>query len=165
MSKQHLLTPYNKILTSITELHGVTRGRADNEGNVPTDELHGLVASSIQQEFNYYRRLASVSCCRLYQYSWYLHRQVEGWKKVTKRVHDKGGKISIVACRTYVSSRFHNGALPLSASAINLTTNHFLPQKGLKILLRQEMTIEDIKTTVKDFQHSAANAVKAGLME
>jgi N-ethylmaleimide reductase len=24
------------------------------------------------------------------------------------------------------------------------------------------MTIEDIKTTVKDFQHSAANAVKAG---
>jgi N-ethylmaleimide reductase len=24
------------------------------------------------------------------------------------------------------------------------------------------MTVEDIKTTVKDFQHSAANAVKAG---
>jgi N-ethylmaleimide reductase len=36
-------------------------------------------------------------------------------------------------------------------------------QKDLKLLLRQEeMTVEDIKTTVKDFQNAAINAVKAG---
>jgi N-ethylmaleimide reductase len=88
--------------------------------------------------------------------------QVEGWKKVTKRVHDKGGKIFIQLWHVgRMSPDFHNGALPLSASAINLTIRHLL-QKDLKLLLRQEMTVEDIKTTVKDFQNAAVNAVKAG---
>jgi hypothetical protein len=41
-----------------------------------------------------------------------------------------------------------------------LTIRHLL-QKDLKLLLR-EMTVEDIKTTVKDFQNAAINAVKAG---
>jgi N-ethylmaleimide reductase len=44
MSKQHLLTPYKKILTlkNRVVVAPMTRGRADNEGNVPTDDLHGL---------------------------------------------------------------------------------------------------------------------------
>jgi N-ethylmaleimide reductase len=84
-------------------------------------------------------------------------------EKVTKRVHDKGGKIFIQLWHVGRMSHpdFHNGALPLSASAINLTIRHLL-QKDLKLLLRQEMTVEDIKTTVKDFQNAAINAVKAG---
>jgi N-ethylmaleimide reductase len=56
-----------------------------------------------------------------------------------------------VACRTYHPD-FHNGALPLSASAINPNDKAFT-QKDLKLLPR-EMTVEDIKTTVKDFQNS-----------
>jgi N-ethylmaleimide reductase len=28
----------------------MTRGRADNEGNVPTDELHGLYYSNVHQQ-------------------------------------------------------------------------------------------------------------------
>jgi N-ethylmaleimide reductase len=64
--------------------------------------------------------------------------QVEGWKKVTKRVHDKGGKIFIQLWHVGRMSHpdFHNGALPLSASAINLTMA--FTQKDLKLLLRQE---------------------------
>jgi N-ethylmaleimide reductase len=43
MSKQHLLTPYNNInLKNRVVVAPMTRGRADNEGNVPTDDLHGL---------------------------------------------------------------------------------------------------------------------------
>jgi N-ethylmaleimide reductase len=67
----------------------------------------------------------------------YTDEQVEGWKKVTKRVcMIKVGKIFIhQACRTYVyPPDFHNGALPLSASAINPNDKSFT-QKGLKILL------------------------------
>jgi N-ethylmaleimide reductase len=45
---------------------------------------------------------------------------------------------------------FHNGALPLSASAIN--DKAFTPE-GFKVTVTpREMTVEDIKTTVKDFQ-------------
>jgi N-ethylmaleimide reductase len=60
-------------------------------------------------------------------------------EKVTKRVHDKGGKIFIQLWHVGRMSHpdFHNGALPLSASAINLTIRHLL-QKDLKLLLRQE---------------------------
>jgi N-ethylmaleimide reductase len=84
-------------------------------------------------------------------------------EKVTKRVHDKGGKIFIQLWHVGRMSHpdFHNGALPLSASAINPNDKAFT-QKDLKLLLRQEMTVEDIKTTVKDFQNAAINAVKAG---
>jgi N-ethylmaleimide reductase len=74
----------------------MTRGRADNEGNVPTDDLHGL----------YYEQRASagliiteaqVSLDAIGYITAGIHtdEQVEGWKKVTKRVHDKGGKIFI----------------------------------------------------------------------
>jgi N-ethylmaleimide reductase len=87
----------------------MTRGRADNEGNVPTDELHGL----------YYEQRASAGL--IITEGSQVSRDAVGYintagiytdasrrlEKVTKRVHDKGGKIyPIVACRTYVSSRF-----------------------------------------------------------
>jgi 2,4-dienoyl-CoA reductase-like NADH-dependent reductase (Old Yellow Enzyme family) len=58
--------------------------------------------------FNYYRRQVSRDAVGYINTAGiYTDEQVEGWKK-TKRVHDKGGKIfyPIVACRTYVSSRF-----------------------------------------------------------
>jgi N-ethylmaleimide reductase len=44
MSTQHLLTPYNKILTlkqGCSSTYDVV-GTADNEDNVLTDDLHGL---------------------------------------------------------------------------------------------------------------------------
>jgi N-ethylmaleimide reductase len=41
---------------------------------------------------------------------------------------------------------FHNGALPLSASAINPMV------EGFKDTVTKEMTVEDIKTTVKIFK-------------
>jgi N-ethylmaleimide reductase len=45
MSKQHLLTPYNKILTLKQSCSSTydPGSRANNEGNVPTDDLHGFV--------------------------------------------------------------------------------------------------------------------------
>jgi N-ethylmaleimide reductase len=47
---------------------------------------------------------------------------------------------------------FHNGALPLSASAINPNDKAFTPE-GFKVTVTpREMTVEDIKTTVKDFK-------------
>jgi N-ethylmaleimide reductase len=169
MSKQHLLTPYNKNinLNNRVVMAPMTRGRADNEGNVATDELHGLYyeqrasagliiteGSQVSSDAVGYINTAGI----------YTDEQVEGWKKVTKRVHDKGGKIFIQLWHVGRMSHpdFHNGALPLSASAINPNDKSFTPE-GFKITVTpREMSVEDIKTTVQDFKKSAENAVKAG---
>lgn len=169
MSKQNLLKPYNKNinLKNRVVMAPMTRGRADNEGNVPTDELHGLYyeqrasagliiteGSQVSRDAVGYINTAGI----------YTEEQVEGWKKVTKRVHDKGGKIFIQLWHVGRMSHpdFHNGALPLSSSAINPNDKSFTPEGFKDTVTPKEMTIEHIKTTVQDFKNSAANAVKAG---
>lgn len=169
MSKQNLLTSYihNISLKNRIVMAPMTRSRAANEGHVPTDDLHGL----------YYEQRASAGLIitegsqvseRAVGYintpGIYSEAQVEGWKKVTKRVHDKGGKIFIQLWHVGRMSHpdFHNGELPLSASALNPNAKSYTPEGFKDTVTAKEMTIEEIKTTVKDFQRAAANAVKAG---
>ncbi|MDN3618889.1 alkene reductase [Polaribacter undariae] len=169
MSKQQLLTPYNKNinLKNRVVMAPMTRSRANNEGNVPTNELHGL----------YYEQRASAGLIitegaqvskdavgYIHTAGIYSEAQVEGWKKVTKRVHDKGGKIFIQLWHVGRISHpdFHHGELPLSASAINPKAQSFTPEGFKDTVTPKEMTLEDIKTTVNDFKNAAANAVKAG---
>lgn len=123
MSKQPLLTPYNKNinLKNRVVMAPMTRSRADNEGKVATDQLQGL----------YYEQRASAGLIISEgsqvstQAVGYIHTpgihtdaQVEGWKKVTKRVHDKGGKIFIQLWHVGRMSHpdFHNGELPIRFS-------------------------------------------------
>lgn len=169
MSIQPLLTPYNKNieLKNRVVMAPMTRSRADNEGNVPSDELHGLYyeqrtsAGLIITEGS---QVSKAAVGYINTPGIYSDEQVEGWKEVTKRVHDKGGKIFIQLWHVGRMSHpdFHNGELPLSASAINPKAKSFTPQGFKDTVTPKEMTLEDIKTTVKDFQNAAANAVKAG---
>ena len=169
MSKQNLLTPYTKKITLKNRIvmAPMTRSRADNKGNLPTDELHGL----------YYEQRASAGLIitegaqvskqavgYIHTAGIYSDEQVAGWKKVTKRVHDAGGKIFIQLWHVGRMSHpdFHNGELPLSASAINPEAKSFTLEGFKDTVTPKEMTIEDIKTTVQDFKNAAANAVKAG---
>jgi N-ethylmaleimide reductase len=169
MSTQPLLTPYNKNinLKNRVVMAPMTRSRADNEGTIPTDELHGLYyeqhasagliiteGSQVSEEAVGYINTAGI----------YSEEQVEGWKKVTKRVHDKGGKIFIQLWHVGRMSHpdFHDGKLPLSSSAINPNSKSFTHEGFKETVTPKEMTTEDIKRTVKDFQNAAANAVKAG---
>ena len=169
MSKQPLLIPYrnNFNLRNRVVMAPMTRNRADNEGNVPTDELHGV----------YYEQRASAGLIitegsqvseRAVGYintpGIHTDAQVEGWKKVTKRVHDKGGKIFIQLWHVGRMSHpdFHDGELPLSASAINPEAQAYTADGFKDTVTPKAMTKEEIKTTIKDFQNAAANAVKAG---
>ncbi|WP_435314576.1 alkene reductase [Cellulophaga fucicola] len=169
MSKQQLLTPYHKniSLKNRVVMAPMTRSRADNKGSVATDELHGL----------YYEQRASAGLIitegsqvskdavgYIHTAGIHTEEQVEGWKKVTKRVHDKGGKIFIQLWHVGRMSHpdFHNGELPLAPSAINPNAKSYTPEGFKDTVTPRAMTIEDIKTTVKDFKNAAANAVKAG---
>ncbi len=169
MSTQHLLTPYHKncSLKNRVVMAPMTRSRADNDGNVPTNELHGL----------YYEQRASAGLIITegsqvseravgYIHTAGIHSeaQVEGWKQVTKRVHDKGGKIFIQLWHVGRMSHpdFHDGKLPLSASAINPNAQCYTPEGFKDTVTPKAMSLEEIKTTINDFKNAAANAVKAG---
>jgi N-ethylmaleimide reductase len=145
----------------------MTRSRAVNDENKPTDELQGL----------YYEQRASAGLIitegsqvseRAVGYvntpGIHTKAQVEGWKKVTKRVHDKAGKIFIQLWHVGRMSHpdFHDGELPLSSSAINPNEQSYTPDGFKDTVTPKEMTKEDIKTTVEDFKNAAKNAVEAG---
>jgi N-ethylmaleimide reductase len=169
MSIQNLLKSLDKNiqLKNRVVMAPMTRSRADNEGNIPTDELHGLYyeqrasaglviteGSQVSKEAVGYINTAGI----------YSDEQVEGWKLVTKRVHDKGGKIFIQLWHVGRMSHpdFHDGELPLSSSALNPNSKSYTPEGFKDTVTPKAMTKEDIKSTVKDFQHAAENAVKAG---
>ena len=90
--------------------------------------------------------------------------QVEGWKQVTKAVHDKGGRIFIQLWHVGRVSdpSFHDGAAPVGPSAI--------PAKGHVSLLRPErpyptpraLTTEEVAGVVEAFRQGAENAKAAG---
>ena len=169
MKKQELLTPYSKNieLKNRVVMAPMTRSRASNEGNVATDELHGLYYEQRASAGLLITEGSQVSPAAVGYINTpgiYSDAQVEGWKKVTKRVHDKDGKIYIQLWHVGGMSHpdFHNGALPLSSSAVNPNEKSYTPEGFKDTVTPKAMTIEEIKATVIDFKNGAANAVKAG---
>ena len=169
MNKQPLLEQLNLAdlkLNNRVVMAPMTRSRADNPGNTPTD-IHvdyyvqrasaGLIiteGSQISEKAIGYINTPGI----------YTQDQVEGWEKVTAAVHEKGGKIFIQLWHVGRISHpdFHNGALPHAPSAINPQAKSFTP-KGLKdTVTPKEMTLEEIQTTIFDFQQAAKNAMEAG---
>lgn len=168
--KQSLLQSYkmgNLELPNRVVMAPLTRSRAENAENIPTEELH----------LQYYKERASAGLIITEgsqvskQAVGYIHTagihskaQVEAWKKVTNAVHEANGRIFIQLWHVGRISHpdFHNGELPVSASAINPEAESFTPQGFKDTVIPKEMTIEDIKTTVQDFKNAAKNAVEAG---
>ncbi|ALI98816.1 alkene reductase [Rufibacter tibetensis] len=94
----------------------------------------------------------------------YSAAQVEGWKKVTNAVHEKGGKIYAQLWHVGRMSHpdFHNGALPVAPSAINPNDQAFTAEGFKPTVTPRALEIEEIKGIVEDFKKAAANAVEAG---
>lgn len=92
--------------------------------------------------------------------------QVEGWKKVTSAVHEKGGKIFVQLMHTGRVSHPLNmpgNAKVIAPSAIGLKGNIWTDQKELQPYpVPQEMTIDDIKYAIEEYVTSARLAVEAG---
>lgn len=95
----------------------------------------------------------------------YTNEQIEAWKKVTKSVHDNGG--TIIAQLWHTGRAGHsidrNGKLPLAPSAIPIKgMQHFTSQGMKEYETPQEISVEEIKQTIKDFGQAAKNAIEAG---
>ncbi len=170
MSQHPLLQSYktNQLhLANRVVMAPMTRSRAANDGKVPTDELQGV----------YYQQRASAGLIitegsqvskRAVGYvntpGIHTEAQIEGWKMVTKRVHDAGGKIFIQLWHVGRMSHpyFHNGNLPIAPSDINPHAQSYTPDGFKDTVTPKEMTKTEIQETIQEFKNAAKNAVVAG---
>jgi len=96
----------------------------------------------------------------------YSKEQVEGWKKVTKAVHEKGGKIVIQLMHTGRISHQANmpeGAVILSPSAVKPAGQMWTDSLQMQDFpIPKQMTVEEILQTKEEFVTAAKNAIEAG---
>ena len=168
-NKQPLLTEYplgDMTLKNRVVMAPLTRSRADNPGKVPNDLMveyysqrasAGLIISEGSQISE--RAVGYINTPGIH-----TDDQVKGWQKVTEAVHAKGGKIF---CQLWHVGRmshpdFHQGELPLSASAINPNSQSFTPEGFKDTVTPKAMTIDEIKQTISDYGQAAKNAMAAG---
>ncbi|PAU94886.1 alkene reductase [Aliifodinibius salipaludis] len=168
MNKQPLLTTYNLSGTELANrmvMAPMTRSRA-GEGNVPTD----LMAK-------YYRQRSSAGLIisegtQISQqgigYPWtpgiHTDEQVEGWKKVTKAVHEKDGKIfaQIWHVGRVSHPRYHNGEPPVAPSAVKPEGQIFTADGMKDFVTPRALKTDEIPGIIEDYVQAARNAIKAG---
>ena len=144
----------------------MTRGRARNQGLVPT-ELH----------VEYYRQRASAGLV-LTESTWvsrasigvinvpglFTAEQTEGWRKVVEAVHGQGGRIYAEVAHSGAVSHpdFFDGKPPLAPSAVNPGVKSFTPTGFKDTVTPREMTVEQIEATIRDYAAAGRNAKQAG---
>lgn len=95
----------------------------------------------------------------------YTEQHIDGWKKVTDAVHEKGGYIYLQLMHAGRMSHPDNtthhrqGVAP---SAIAPGVQMFTASGMQDIPVPRELSEDDIQTTIEDFRKSAVAAIKAG---
>jgi N-ethylmaleimide reductase len=95
----------------------------------------------------------------------YTDAMVEGWKKVTEKLKPTGTPIFLQFwhCGRASHSDFHDGELPVSASAVKIDGDHIHTPLGSKSYeTPRALTVDEIKSVVDDYRQAAINAKVAG---
>lgn len=94
----------------------------------------------------------------------YSKEQVEGWKKVTKAVHDKGGKIimQIWHAGRACHPDHNDGTQPISSFAARIREQTHTKNGKVDLVVPRQMNEEDMKEIIAAFRKGAENAKEAG---
>jgi N-ethylmaleimide reductase len=95
----------------------------------------------------------------------YSREQVAGWRKVTDRVHERGGRIFIQAWhvgRISHTSLQPNGGAPVAPSAIRAKGKTFVGGTFADVSEPRALTLEEIPGIIESFKRGTANALEAG---
>src|SRR6201993_129661 len=145
----------------------LTRNRAVPPGMVPSPlavEYYGqrasaglLVteASQVSQQGQGYQDTPGI----------HSKEQVEGWRKVTDRVHERGGRIFIQIWhvgRISHTALQANGAAPVAPSAIRANGKTFVNGTFAEVSEPRALALEEIPGIIEDFKRGTANALAAG---
>src|ERR1700675_4969207 len=95
----------------------------------------------------------------------YSKEQVAGWRKVTNRVHERGGRIFIQLW--HVGRVSHNslqpgGGAPVAPSALRAKGKTFVNNTFTEISEPRALALEEIPGIIEGFRRGAANALEAG---
>ena len=167
--RQPLLTPLVMgpfTLRNRIVMAPMTRNRAENEGRIPIDIMAtyyaqrasaGLIISEGSQ-------VSRQGVGYLNTPGIHSKEQVEGWKNVTRAVHEKGGRIFLQLWHVGRVSHpdFFDGALPVAPSPINPETEVYTPFGLKKTVVPRELSSTEVRAVVQDFVRGARNAVEAG---
>jgi N-ethylmaleimide reductase len=95
----------------------------------------------------------------------YSKEQVAGWRKVTDRVHEKGGRIFIQLWhvgRVSHTSLQPNGGAPVGPSAIRAKGKTYVDNTFTDISEPRALALEEIPGIIESFKRGTANALEAG---
>lgn len=95
----------------------------------------------------------------------YTDEMREGWRLVTGKVNPTGAQIFLQMwhCGRASHSDFHDGELPVSASAVKLNGDQIHTPLGKKDYeTPRPLTVDEIKATVEDYRAAALRAKEAG---
>ena len=169
MKTSSLFEPFligNLHLKNRIVLAPMTRGRAGSE-RVPND----LMAEYYSQRSAAGLLITEATVISKQGIGWidspgiYTEEMVEGWRKVTGRIRPTGTPIFLQLwhCGRASHSDFHNGELPVSASAVKLNGDYIHTPLGKKPYeTPRALSVDEIKETVNDYRKAAINAKEAG---
>ncbi|ADW18301.1 NADH:flavin oxidoreductase/NADH oxidase [Desulfobulbus propionicus DSM 2032] len=155
------LTLPNRILMA-----PLTRCRADS-AHVPTE----LMAEQYAQRASAGLIIAEATmvmeghCAFQTEPGLYNQAQIDGWRRVTRAVHDRGGRIFVQlwhggrACHPLLN----HGAQPVSASPIAITNDlTHTPEGKQNYVVPRELGDDELPAIVEGFRQAAVNAQAAG---
>jgi N-ethylmaleimide reductase len=145
----------------------LTRNRAVPPGMVPSPLAVGYYgqrasaglliteASQVSQQGQGYQDTPGI----------YSGEQVAGWRKVTDRVHERGGRIFIQIW--HVGRISHTllqpgGGKPVAPSAIRAKTKTFVNGNFTDVSEPRALELSEIPAIIDDFRRATANAIEAG---
>lgn len=144
----------------------LTRGRSIMPGSVPND----MMATYYRQRAGAGLIITEATGISVEGSGWpaapgiWSEEQVEGWKAVTKAVHEEGGAIVLQLWHMgrLVHPDFLGGEAPVSASATT-APGHAHTFEGRKdYASARALEIEEIERVVADYARAAKNAKRAG---
>ncbi|MFI3256491.1 MAG: alkene reductase [Psittacicella sp.] len=157
-----------------------TRGRSTQPGDIPNEMMAQYYAQRADAGLMITEGTQISKIAKGYAFTpgMYNEAQVEGWKLITKAIHDKG---SVIFAQLWHVGRMSHplnvfGDIPVAPSALKPTPktkgslyySTLVPDNGsghfgmIEIGTPREMTIEEIKNTIEDYRIAARNAIKAG---
>lgn len=169
MATSKLFEPYKLgpiTLSNRTVMAPLTRNRA----------VAGLVPNPLAVEYYSQRASAGLLITEASQVSQqgqgyqdtpgiYSKEQIAGWRKVTDRVHERGGRIFIqlwhVGRISHTSLQPNNGA-PVAPSAVRAKTKTFVGGTFADVSEPRALELSEIPGIIDSFKRGAANALEAG---
>ncbi len=169
MNPSSLFTPLtigNLQLKNRIAMAPMTRGRAGAE-RVPND----IMANYYHQRSGAGLLITEATVISPQGNGWidspgiYTDEMTDGWKKITEKVKPTGTPIFLQLwhCGRVSHRDFHNGELPVSASAIKLNGDSIHTPLGKKPYeTPRALSVDEIKETVNDYRKAAIRAWAAG---